>query len=69
MLELRHITKVFRTREMETYAIDDVSLAVRKGEFVSIMGPSGCGKSTLLNIAGLLDEPTGGGRSFWTDRM
>ncbi len=60
MLELRHITKVFRTREMETYAIDDVSLAVRKGEFVSIMGPSGCGKSTLLNIAGLLDEPTGG---------
>ncbi len=60
MLELKHITKVFRTQDMETYAIDDVCLDVGKGEFVSIMGQSGCGKSTLLNIAGLLDEPTEG---------
>lgn len=52
--------KVFRTEEVETTAINDVSINIKDGEFVAIMGPSGCGKSTLLNILGLLDNPSGG---------
>ena len=54
------LTKVFRTEDIETYALNQVRLHVDKGEFVAIMGPSGCGKSTLLNIIGLLDNPTTG---------
>ena len=60
MIQLTEIKKVFRTDEVETWAINNVSLKVNKGEFVAIMGPSGCGKSTLLNILGLLDTPTDG---------
>jgi putative ABC transport system ATP-binding protein len=60
MISTKELTKVFRTDEVETTALNKVSLDVRKGEFVAIMGPSGCGKSTLLNIVGLLDNPTGG---------
>ena len=60
MIKTVKLNKVFRTEEVETSAINQVNLHVRKGEFVAIMGPSGCGKSTLLNIIGLLDNPTGG---------
>lgn len=60
MIEINDISKVFRTEEVETVALNHVSLQVEKGEFVAIMGPSGCGKSTLLNILGLLDNPTSG---------
>ena len=60
MIQLTDIKKVFRTDEVETWAINNVTLKVNKGEFVAIMGPSGCGKSTLLNILGLLDTPTEG---------
>jgi len=60
IITLRGITKVFRTNEIETVALDNVNLSVEKGEFLSVMGPSGCGKSTLLNIIGLLDRPTEG---------
>ena len=54
------MTKVFRTEEVETTALNGVNIEVKDGEFVAIMGPSGCGKSTLLSILGLLDNPTGG---------
>ena len=60
MIQLNDITKIFRTEEVETYALNGVGLEVKEGEFVAIMGPSGCGKSTLLNILGLLDNPTEG---------
>ncbi len=60
MIELNGISKVYRTEEIETQALENVNLNVSKGEFLSIMGPSGCGKSTLLNIMGLLDSPTSG---------
>ncbi|MDE5903908.1 MULTISPECIES: ABC transporter ATP-binding protein [Duncaniella] len=59
-IELKEINKIYRTDEIETLALENVNLAIEKGEFVSVMGPSGCGKSTLLNIVGLLDEPTSG---------
>ncbi len=60
MIKTSELTKVFRTDEVETTALNKVNMEISKGEFVAIMGPSGCGKSTLLNIIGLLDNPTGG---------
>ncbi|HJV77711.1 MAG TPA: ABC transporter ATP-binding protein [Paludibacter sp.] len=60
MLKINDLKKVFRTEEIETVALNGVSLHVTEGEFIAIMGPSGCGKSTLLNILGLLDNPTSG---------
>ena len=60
MINVSNLTKVFRTDEVETIALDSASFEIRDGEFVAIMGPSGCGKSTLLNILGLLDNPTEG---------
>lgn len=60
MIQIENISKVFRTTEVETVALNHVNLEVKEGEFVAIMGPSGCSKSTLLNILGLLDNPTEG---------
>ena len=64
MIKTEKLTKVFRTEEIETFALNGVDIHVKKGEFVAIMGPSGCGKSTLLNIVGLLDNPTEGTYGF-----
>ena len=60
MITVNNLSKIFRTEEIETTALNGVSFEIREGEFVAIMGPSGCGKSTLLNILGLLDNPTDG---------
>ena len=60
LLKTEKLSKIFRTEEIETIALNQVSLEVNEGEFVAILGPSGCGKSTLLYILGLLDNPTGG---------
>ena len=65
MIKVDNLSKSFRTEDVETIALDNVSLSIDDGEFVSIMGPSGCGKSTLLNILGLLDNPTDG--QYWLD--
>jgi putative ABC transport system ATP-binding protein len=64
MIETRNIKKVYTTGEVETTALQNVNLNVKKGEFVAVMGPSGCGKSTLLNILGLIDNPTEGTYRF-----
>ena len=60
MIQISNLQKIFHTEDMETWALNDVNLSVKPGEFIAIMGPSGCGKSTLLNILGLLDTPTRG---------
>jgi putative ABC transport system ATP-binding protein len=69
MLKLENISKIYRTTEVETRALDGVSFEVAAGEFLAIMGPSGCGKSTLLNILGLLDSPTSGVYSFFGETV
>ena len=64
MIRTNELTKVFRTEEVETTALNKVTMTVNEGEYVAVMGPSGCGKSTLLNILGLLDNPTSGSYVF-----
>ena len=60
MIKLEKLTKLFNTDEVETTALNEINIHIKKGEFVSVMGPSGCGKSTLLNVLGLLDNPNSG---------
>jgi putative ABC transport system ATP-binding protein len=60
LIRLKNVRKVYRTLDLETTALADVSLEIKKGEFVGVMGPSGCGKSTLLNVVGMIDAPTSG---------
>ena len=76
MIKTNNLTKIYRTDEVETVALNNVNEEVAKGEFVAVMGPSGCGKSTLLNVIGLLDNPTDGEYHFnaqevskYTERM
>jgi putative ABC transport system ATP-binding protein len=63
LFSLENLTKVFRSDNVETTALNNINIEIKRGEFVAVMGPSGCGKSTLLNIIGMLDNPTSG--SFW----
>jgi putative ABC transport system ATP-binding protein len=69
VLQLNEISKVYRTVDVETRALDRVSMEIGAGDFVAIMGPSGCGKSTLLNILGLLDSPTSGSYRFFGEEV
>jgi putative ABC transport system ATP-binding protein len=69
MLELENIRKVFRTSEVETVALNEVTVNIASGEFVAMMGPSGCGKSTLLNMIGLLDNPSSGSYRFFDEEV
>lgn len=64
MIKLENIKKVFSTEDFDTWALREVNMVIKEGEFVAIMGPSGCGKTTLLNILGLLDNPSGGSFFF-----
>jgi putative ABC transport system ATP-binding protein len=64
MIKTNELTKIFRTEEVETTALNKINFDVKEGEYVAVMGPSGCGKSTLLNILGLLDNPTSGSYVF-----
>ncbi len=69
MIKVEKLQKIFRTEEIETMALSDVDIHVKKGEFAAIMGPSGCGKSTLLNILGLLDNPSSGKYYFDSEEV
>ncbi|SNR56557.1 ABC transporter ATP-binding protein [Lutibacter flavus] len=69
MIKLEKLTKVYRTDEVESTALNEVSFEIKQGEFVSIMGPSGCGKSTLLNVLGMLDKPESGSYKFLSEEI
>ena len=64
MISVQNLNKLYRTDELETTALREISVEIEQGEYVSIMGPSGCGKSTLLNVLGMIDRPTSGTYRF-----
>jgi putative ABC transport system ATP-binding protein len=69
MISITNLTKIFRTEDVQTTALNGINLTINQGDFVSIMGPSGCGKSTLLNIVGLLDSASDGSYLLLGDEM
>ncbi len=69
MIETKNLTKIYRTDEVETTALNQINLKINEGEFVAVMGPSGCGKSTLMNILGLLDNPDTGEYYFMGEEV
>ncbi|WP_308911652.1 ABC transporter ATP-binding protein [Pseudokordiimonas caeni] len=69
MLKMHNLSKIYRTDEVETIALNNVNIEINSGEFVAIMGPSGCGKSTLLNIIGMLDNPSEGDYLFFDENV
>ena len=69
MIRIQNLTKVYTTEEVETTALNKVTLEVKEGEYVSVMGPSGCGKSTLLNILGMIDKPSSGEFYFYDEEV
>lgn len=69
MIKMQELSKVYRTADVETSALNHINLEIRQGEFIAIMGPSGCGKSTLLNVLGMLDSPDGGSYEFRNENV
>lgn len=69
MIKTKDLIKIYTTEEIETTALNNVNLDIKKGEYVAIMGPSGCGKSTLLNILGMIDKPSGGDYYFLDEEV
>ena len=69
MISMHELSRIYRTTDVETTALDQINLEIEKGEFVAVMGPAGCGKSTLLNLLGLLDSPTRGTYRFLDEEV
>ncbi len=69
MIKTQALTKIYTTEEVETTALNNITLEIKEGEYVAVMGPSGCGKSTLLNVVGMIDQPSSGEYFFFEDEV